>query len=241
MAQAFVLPCRVLGGQACPLQMGLAKQNACARRGSPAAASKAAPVTASKRDADSGKAGGQSDGKEKPLRRLILLRHAKSSWSEPGLRDHDRPLSKRGEEAAPLVASKLKELGWVPELILSSDSLRTRQTLDLMAAGVEEFARAEKHYLGSFYTIAAVDGCTSKHLHEKVVEYANDSIACVMCTGHNRGWEEAASDFSQQTVELKTANAALLECHASSWKEAFERGEPWELKGIVRPGNGADD
>eukprot|EP00258_Populus_trichocarpa_P043384 XP_024459403.1 uncharacterized protein LOC112327959 isoform X3 [Populus trichocarpa] len=53
-------------------------------------------------------------------RRLILLRHAKSSWDDRSLRDHDRPLSKSGELDAAKVSQKLQHLGWIPQLILSS-------------------------------------------------------------------------------------------------------------------------
>ncbi|KAK3433680.1 hypothetical protein EUGRSUZ_D00973 [Eucalyptus grandis] len=51
-------------------------------------------------------------------RRLILLRHAESSWSDRSLRDHDRPLSKTGQDDAVKIARKLHQLGWIPELIL---------------------------------------------------------------------------------------------------------------------------
>uniref|UniRef100_A0A6N2K117 Uncharacterized protein n=1 Tax=Salix viminalis TaxID=40686 RepID=A0A6N2K117_SALVM len=52
-------------------------------------------------------------------RRLILLRHAKSSWDDRSLRDHDRPLSKSGELDAAKVSQKLQQLDWIPQLILS--------------------------------------------------------------------------------------------------------------------------
>ncbi|XP_028095453.1 uncharacterized protein LOC114295427 isoform X2 [Camellia sinensis] len=56
---------------------------------------------------------------ESVARRLILLRHAKSSWDDRSLRDHDRPLSKAGQADAIEVSHKLQQLGWIPELILS--------------------------------------------------------------------------------------------------------------------------
>lgn len=63
---------------------------------------------------------------------LSLLRHAKSSWADPGLDDFDRPLSERGENAAPRMGAYMAKHGIAPELILSSPSARTRQTLDLV-------------------------------------------------------------------------------------------------------------
>jgi phosphohistidine phosphatase len=64
--------------------------------------------------------------------RLLLLRHAKSDWSDAGLADRDRPLSKRGWESAPVVARHMREKGWIPDLVLSSPSTRTRQTVGLV-------------------------------------------------------------------------------------------------------------
>lgn len=62
---------------------------------------------------------------------LTLFRHAKSSWSHPGLGDFDRPLSERGEEAVPKMAAYLAEQGLVPDLVLCSSARRTRETLGL--------------------------------------------------------------------------------------------------------------
>jgi phosphohistidine phosphatase len=64
------------------------------------------------------------------VRHLLLLRHAKSSWDEPGLADHDRPLSKRGRRAAVAVRDHIDELGSIPELVLCSSARRTVETLD---------------------------------------------------------------------------------------------------------------
>lgn len=67
--------------------------------------------------------------------RLILVRHAKSGWDDPGLDDHDRPLAPRGRRAAGWLGTALRDGGFLPETILCSSALRTRQTLD--GTGVE--------------------------------------------------------------------------------------------------------
>jgi phosphohistidine phosphatase len=61
---------------------------------------------------------------------LYLLRHAKSSWDEPGLADHDRPLAPRGRRAAKAMGRYLREQGIEPEVILCSSATRARQTLE---------------------------------------------------------------------------------------------------------------
>lgn len=170
-------------------------------------------------------------------RRLVLLRHAKSSWENPSLRDHDRPLSKAGRIDAAKVALKLQELGWIPQLILSSDATRTRETLEIMQEQVPGFQDAEVYFISSFYSIAAMDGQTAEHLQQAICRYSRDEILTVMCMGHNRGWEEAASMFSGASVELKTCNAALLEAAGNSWEEAFALAGlgGWKLQSIVKP------
>ncbi|XP_059439881.1 uncharacterized protein At3g52155, chloroplastic isoform X2 [Corylus avellana] len=172
-------------------------------------------------------------------RRLILLRHAESSWEYPSLRDHDRPLSKAGQADAVIVSQKLQQLGWIPELILSSDAVRTRETLKIMQEQVRDFLEAEVCFISSFYSIAAMDGQTADHLQHVICKHSKDEILTVMCMGHNRGWEEAASTLTGASVELKTCNAALLEATGKSWEEAFALAGPggWKLQGIVKPSN----
>lgn len=186
--------------------------------------------------------GGLTQVKETGKRRLILLRHAKSSWADRSLKDHKRPLSNKGRLAAANIASKLEKHSWVPGLILCSDSQRTRETLHIMQGRYSALADADVRFLGSFYSVAAMDGQTAQHIQENVLKYAGDDITTIMCMGHNRGWEEAASQFCGVAVELKTANAALLEAPGISWKEAFEKAGMggWKLVGIMKPDSMSD-
>src|SRR5260221_66698 len=70
--------------------------------------------------------------KEADAHRLVLLRHAKSSWDDPGLDDHERPLTVRGRQAGKRLAAHFAAARR-PDLILCSSALRPRQTLDLVA------------------------------------------------------------------------------------------------------------
>jgi phosphohistidine phosphatase len=65
-----------------------------------------------------------------PNRILFLLRHAKSSWDEPGIEDHERPLAPRGRRAAGLLADHMRSAEIEPELVLCSSARRTRETLE---------------------------------------------------------------------------------------------------------------
>lgn len=160
-------------------------------------------------------------------RRLILMRHAKSSWALPGLQDHDRPLNPRGLRDAPRMASALVQRGWAPARVHSSTARRTRETWAGMATVLTGLSEARVHfhpalYLGTLAKICdAVAGCP------------DDEPGPVLVLGHNPGWEQAASVLSGVLVQLTTANAILLEGTGPSWREAL-RGS-WTLVEHLRP------
>ncbi|KAI4303579.1 hypothetical protein MLD38_039189 [Melastoma candidum] len=176
-------------------------------------------------------------GASASTRRLILVRHAESSWSQSSIRDHDRPVSEAGKSDAIKLSHKLQQSGWIPQLILLSDALRSKETLRIMQEQVQSFLEAEVHFISSFYSIAAMDGQTAEHLQQAILKYSRDEIFTIMCMGHNRGWEEAASMFSGASVELKTCNAALLEATGRSWEEAITLAGlgGWKLHAILKP------
>jgi phosphohistidine phosphatase len=65
-------------------------------------------------------------------KRLIIMRHAKSSWTSGASTDHQRPLNKRGRHAAPRIGARLRDIGWIPDMVIASDSERTRETWQRM-------------------------------------------------------------------------------------------------------------
>ena len=64
------------------------------------------------------------------MKSLYLLRHAKSSWKELGLNDHDRPLNKRGRQAAKIMATFLRRSEITPDVVICSTATRAKETLD---------------------------------------------------------------------------------------------------------------
>lgn len=81
--------------------------------------------------------------------RLILTRHAKSSWNDPHMEDHDRPLNKRGERSAEAIGAWLAEHDYIPALALVSSSKRTRQTWSLIGKALDptpEVIHSERLY-----------------------------------------------------------------------------------------------
>ena len=114
---------------------------------------------------------------------LSLLRHAKSSWSNPMLEDFDRPLATRGQKSAPRTGAFIAERGLIPDLVLCSGSARTRETLSLAMEGWE--ARPEIAYDDALYhatvpaLFAALHAAPNEKLH-------------VMIVGHNPGMHSFA-------------------------------------------------
>ena len=159
-------------------------------------------------------------------RRLILMRHAKSSWKSDAVDDHGRPLNKRGRRDSPAVAQALIELGWSPEMVYSSDSQRTRETLELMCevfqpTPVVEFVPAMYH--GGVHEI-----------REAAVGTSAD-VQTIMALGHNPGWQHAVDWFSGEQQPMSTANAALLQIDGESWREVLHGERTWQLIDVIRP------
>lgn len=119
------------------------------------------------------------------MRRLLLLRHAKSSWADPGTRDHDRPLAERGRNAAALVGRYLQQETLVPDLVLCSSALRTCETL----ARLDLPARVEvvvTHDLYLAHPRTVLD----------LVRAVDDAVSTLMVVGHNPTTHELALDLA---------------------------------------------
>ena len=132
-------------------------------------------------------------------RRLILMRHAKSSWNSDAIDDHSRPLNKRGRRDAPVIAEHLSELGWAPEIVYSSDSQRTCETLELMQ---DAFSPRP--------TIEFVPSLYHGGIHEirEAAAEAPADVHVVMALGHNPGWQHSVAWFTGEHEVMSTANAA---------------------------------
>ena len=111
--------------------------------------------------------------------RLFLLRHAKSSWDDPGLSDHDRPLAARGRHAAELMREYLSSAGVAPSLVLCSSAVRARETLERVAP------EGELRIEGDLY------GAEEHDLLERV-RLLPSHLESAMLIGHNPGMQELA-------------------------------------------------
>src|SRR5262245_36183244 len=112
-----------------------------------------------------------------PMKRLLLLRHAKSSWDEPSLPDRDRPLTPRGHKAADRMAEHLRSSAPAVDLVLCSTALRTTQTLEHV---VRAFGDAELVVEDALY------GASDDELLERLRSVPED-VGGVALIGHNPG------------------------------------------------------
>ncbi|QKV17133.1 SixA phosphatase family protein [Oricola thermophila] len=115
---------------------------------------------------------------------LLLLRHAKSSWDDPLLEDFDRPLARRGREAAPAMGRLMAERGWLPDLALVSPAARARETWALLAAALP--APVEPRLEPSLYMAAPEEILA-------LLRALDTTPETVLVIGHNPGLEECAA------------------------------------------------
>lgn len=150
---------------------------------------------------------------------LTLFRHAKSSWEMSGLEDRDRPLNARGESAAPVMGAFMHENDIVPDLVLCSGAVRTRQTVDLAFADWDPAPKIKYEdalYLADPFDILArlrKAVRTAKHL---------------MIVGHNPGLQilaiELIGDGDPAVIgtlsdKLPTAGVVVIEFDAKTWRD----------------------
>lgn len=149
---------------------------------------------------------------------LLLLRHAKSSWDEPGLADIDRPLNGRGRKDAFRMGQTMAERGLVPDLVLCSPAVRTCETLALVEEGLGRTlaSRIEASiYLAEPRALLAL------------VRAQPSSLSRVMLVGHDPGLPGLALSLAKGatgpliervTKKFPTAGLAVLSTNLDSWQ-----------------------
>lgn len=164
---------------------------------------------------------------------LLLLRHAKSDWSEPGLGDFDRPLNKRGRKAAPLVGRYLRKAGLEPDLVLCSAARRAQETWELAAAELKRAAPVKT--LRSLYLAPP-----SRLL--AAIQRLPDAPERILMVGHNPGMEHLAAQLAgrgdssartQMQEKFPTAALAVLNLDGRPWDALAPGGAT--LERFVRP------
>ncbi len=149
------------------------------------------------------------------MKRLYLVRHAKSSWKDPELDDFDRPLNKRGKRDAPFMGQRLREADVRPDLILSSPAKRAAKTVKIIAALIE-YPLRKIHWRESLY------GAGTLTLLQ-ILHQIDDSVAQVMLVGHNPGLTLLAECLTGEAVDnIPTTGIFAVDLDITSWAMAGE-------------------
>jgi phosphohistidine phosphatase len=158
------------------------------------------------------------------MKRLAILRHAKSSWDDPGLDDFNRPLNERGWKAARRMGRELKQRGMKFDLVLSSTAARTRETID----GIQEKydLAAPIHFEQHLYL-------ASEAVLLACVREFDESVKAPLIVGHNPGLERLIASLTsddakglRRRIEGKfpTGALAILDLRTDKWCDV-ERGK----------------
>jgi phosphohistidine phosphatase len=168
-------------------------------------------------------------------RQLLLLRHAKSSWDNPMLPDHDRPLAPRGSKALKRLGQQLRSWGVSPDLVLCSSARRAVETLDGIRSALPPETRVvvDEGLYGS-----SVDALLRR------LGQAGDDIGCLLVVGHNPTLEDLANLLAgagkrslrnELAMKFPTASLALL-----SFEGGWSQLEPGRatLEQLFKPRKG---
>lgn len=164
------------------------------------------------------------------MKRLLVMRHAKSDWSSGARRDHDRPLNGRGKRAAQRMGRLLSELNEAPDLVVTSSAKRARRTAEL-AAGAGDWGVAievEPDLYG-----------TSPSAALTVVARTPDSVDRLLIVGHEPTWSALVHALTGGAVQMKTATVAIIDLFLGatwSWNEP----PTGELVAVLQPRHFSD-
>jgi phosphohistidine phosphatase len=158
------------------------------------------------------------------VKRLYLLRHAKSSWKEPGLSDFERPLKHRGREACAVMAAYMAQHGIAPDLVLCSPARRAAETLGLIVRhlGRElDTVFRERLYMASAPELLAE------------LRGVDDQVEALMVVGHNPGLADLArglvgsgepAALAALSRKVPTAALACFDLDCQRWAQAAPEG-----------------
>lgn len=147
------------------------------------------------------------------MKKLFLLRHAKSSWDDAALADIDRPLNERGKLAAPFMGGLMRRLDLIPDLILTSPAKRARGTAKLVKEA------------GAFEVMIVTDEriyeASPNNLHQIVSEITDQNNSVVL-VGHNPGIEGFVRFLTGKVEPMPTAALAVIDLAVEHWSEVGE-------------------
>ena len=144
------------------------------------------------------------------MKKLYLIRHAKSSWKDLSLDDYQRPLNKRGKRDAPFMGELLKKKGISPDLILASPALRAKITAETIA---EKLNASEKLMFNE--DIYEASSSTLK----SIITQVDDNCSTLFLVGHNPGLNMLAEYFVEFDRNIPTSGILEIEFECARWRD----------------------
>jgi phosphohistidine phosphatase len=142
------------------------------------------------------------------VKRLLILRHAKSSWADTSMDDWQRPLNDRGLRDAPRVGDLLRNRSLVPDLIITSDAVRARTTAQAVAKAAG--------YTRDLVVEPSLYHATPDEVIA-ILNSAPDAARSVMIVGHNPGLEGVVEQLTGESLGLVTAALVQIAVPIESW------------------------
>ena len=164
------------------------------------------------------------------MRILYLLRHAKSSWADATLRDFDRPLKKRGREAAERIGERIGAENLNNPVVICSPAVRTRETAEIVLTSAN--LRVEPRFDERIYEASL------RELVQVVTEIPDEKDVAIMI-GHNPGFEELLSFLTGEHRRMPTCALAKIGFGGVSWKDV--RAGEGSLEWFIAPSELPDD
>ena len=160
------------------------------------------------------------------MKTLLVLRHAKSSWDESRLDDHERPLNARGEADAPRMGELVRDVGLMPDLVVSSDAVRARLTAEAMAAAAG--------YPGTIQLEPRLYHANAAEIIDVLAGDLDGDEGTVMIVGHNPGLEELVTRLTGAREDMPTGALAQIALPIERWSD-LSPTTPGALEGLWRP------
>lgn len=145
------------------------------------------------------------------MKNLVIIRHAKSSWTEPLLNDHQRPLAERGLRDAPKMGNRLKKKGINPDAMLSSDAERAKATA-LITAESLDFPQEKIRFTPDLYHASASDILSE-------IKKTDNSVNTLFVFGHNPGENDLIWKLGGEIDNLPTSGQFGFKFDVHKWSD----------------------
>jgi phosphohistidine phosphatase len=159
------------------------------------------------------------------MKSLLLLRHAKSSWKDIQLADHERPLKGRGRRAAALIGRYMAQNKLRPDVVLSSTATRARETVEITLKSAR--FKVNVRYIDHLYM-------ATPETWINAVMHLESGKRQVLLVGHNPGLEDLLFRLTSIRETMPTACLAQIVFEIKKWSEVAAKND-WRLETLVRP------